>query len=447
MFWYEQVFCQNLHLGIHLRPIFAPFLRYAMQISANTTTADVLRLAQEAGLSTAWFVTLDGALRVSSEALAPIADFIRNSPDYVAHEGLFLEFDAELGAIYGAFVHSTVRGQAQGGTRMRQYDSLADVLTDGMRLAKGMTDKNACAGLWWGGGKGIIATVRNPREIVGAERETLFARYGRFVASLNGAYVTAEDMNTSPEDMRVIHANNRFCTCIPSEIGGSSNPSAATALGVFKGMTATLHFVFGKDATFAGKHIVLQGAGNVGGRLLDHLAAAGARLSVFEPNAATREAFSAKYPESVVKFIEADEVYDTEADIFSPNAIGGILTADTIARLRVKAVAGGANNQLQFPVEDAQRLKARGIAYVPDFIINCMGIVNCANEQYGYIASDIEPQSNNVYDRVLEILEGAANQDITTYAFANQLALQLGAQPHPIFGHRGIRLIKQYVGN
>lgn len=416
-----------------------------MQITTTLSTLEVLQLAQTAGIRDAWFVTLNGSLRASHEALAPVADFIRTSPDYVAHEGLFLQFDPELGAIYGAFVHSTVRGQAQGGTRMRQYDTLADVLTDGMRLAKGMTDKNACAGLWWGGGKGIISTVRAPREFVGAERETLFARYGRFVASLNGAYITAEDMNTSPEDMRVIHANNRFCTCIPSEIGGSSNPSAATALGVFKGMTAALHVVFGNDATFAGKHIVLQGAGNVGGRLLDHLAAAGARLSVYEPNAATREAFSAKYPESQVKFIEADEVYDIEADMFSPNAIGGILTADTIARLRVKAVAGGANNQLQFPVEDAKRLQARGIAYVPDFIINCMGIVNCANEQYGYIAGDIEPQSNNVYDRVREILEGAAAQGITSYAFANQLAEKLGAVPHPIFGHRGIRLIQQYV--
>jgi len=416
-----------------------------MQLNSSLSPAEFIRIAAAHGIVDGYFITQNGQLLASSPVLEHLAGFVSASPDYAAHEGIFFRVDAAHQAAYFAFVHSTVRGQAQGGTRMKQYDTVADIFTDGMRLAKGMTDKNACAGLWWGGGKGVIYTVANPRELAGAARDAVFAKYGRFVASLKGTYVTAEDMNTTPEDMRTIHANNRFCTCIPSDIGGSSNPSGATALGVFKGMTAALHYVYGKNAAFEGKHIVLQGAGNVGGRLLGHLAAARARLSVHEPSEAGREALRAQYTEEQVRFISAEEVFTTEADFFSPNAIGGILTEATIAKLKVRIIAGGANNQLQFPVEDAHRVLARGMVYVPDFIINCMGIVNCANEQYGYLSADIEPQSDRVYDRVYEILVGAAQQGTTTYSYANQLAEQLGQEPHPVFGHRGVRLIKQMV--
>ena len=416
-----------------------------MQTNFQQTPMQFLQHCVANGISRGYFVTLDGKLQSSHPALDAAATFIQHSPDYVAHEGIFFQVDAAAEAIYCAFVHSTKRGQAQGGTRMRQYDTMADILTDGMRLAKGMTDKNACAGLWWGGGKGIIYTAKDPRQVSGDHRTHIFTEYGKFVASLGGCYITAEDMNTSPEDMRVIHANNRFCTCIPVECGGAGNPSGATALGVFKGVLAANDFVFGKESGLKGKHIVLQGAGNVGGRLLDYLAAAGAKISVFEPNEQTRTHFEATYSREQVRFIAAEEVFTTEADIFSPNAIGGILTAETIAQLKVKVVAGGANNQLQFPIEDAERIRAKGIAYVPDFIINCMGIVNCANEQYGYLAEDIEPQTERVYARVYEILAGAAQQQITTYAFANQLATQLGQEEHPIFGHRGLRIIRHAI--
>ncbi len=190
-------------------------------IQANPSVFIDAMLGQ--GITKGYFVFQDGQMQASSPTFQELTNFIGNSPDYHEHEGIFWQIDAESKSLYVAAIHRSNRGAGQGGTRMKQYNTLADLFTDALRLAKGMTDKNACAGLWWGGGKSVIHPSQNPGALQGKERAAVFAEFGRFIASLNGVYVCAEDMNTTPEDMRVIHANNRFCTCVPQEIGGSAN--------------------------------------------------------------------------------------------------------------------------------------------------------------------------------------------------------------------------------
>ena len=345
------------------------------------------------GIKRGYFITQNGSLLCSHPELEEIAQFIRQSSDYQQHEGLFFEANESSNALFIAGVHNTTRGAGQGGTRFKQYQSVKEIFTDVMRLAEGMTYKNACANIWWGGGKGVVFTSNAPITASNQDRVNIFAQYGRFVASLNGCYITAEDMNTTPEDMRVIHSNNRFCTCVPQEIGGSANPSQFTARGVFQGMLAGVRKVWGTEATIKGKKVLVQGAGSVGGHLIDEIIANGGLVTLFEPNATTIEKLKSKYNSNILE-VESDynRFLSTEADVFSPNAIGGILNDESIPLLKVKLVSGGANNQLLLPLKHASMLLERGIGYTPDFIVNCMGIINCANEQYGYLLSDIEKQ-------------------------------------------------------
>lgn len=424
-----------------------------MAVNLATLTPDeFVANMLESGITRGYFTFIDGEFHSSHEALASLADFVKNSPDYSEHEGIFFQADEETGCLFLAGVHRTNRGAGHGGTRFKQYETVNEMFSDVMRLSKGMTDKNACAELWYGGGKAIIYAPDAPRNYKGAAREQIFANYGRFIASLNGVYITAEDMNTSPDDMAVIHANNRFCTCLPVEIGGSSNPSAYTAHGVFRGLLAAVHFVDGKndstDTDLKGKHIIVQGAGNVGGRLINQLIECGAKVTVFDLDTDTKTALKTKYPaEQLTIHEDGNSLYAIEADVFSPNAIGAILNDTTIPMLNVKIVAGGANNQLADPVKHANDLYNRGIAYVPDFIINRMGIVNCADEPNGYLPEDVEAAANNVYPAVYSLLADAKNLNHSPQFEAINLSEKLSRVNHPILGHRGVKIIKHIIAN
>lgn len=401
----------------------------------------------ESNITRGYFTFIDGKFHSSHTGLASLADFVQNSPDYNQHEGIFFQVDEPTKCLFLAGVHRSNRGAGHGGTRFKQYKTVEGMFSDVMRLSKGMTDKNACAELWYGGGKAIIYPPNNPRSYEGEAREQIFANYGRFIASLNGLYITAEDMNTSPEDMAVIHANNRFCTCLPVEIGGSSNPSAATARGVFRGLLAAIHFADGKsdenDTDLTGKHIIVQGAGNVGGRLINQLIECGAKVTVFDLRQETKEELVAKYPADQLSIHDdGDSLYGIEADVFSPNAIGAILNDTTIPMLNVKIVAGGANNQLADPVKHAQDLYNRGIVYAPDFIINRMGIVNCANEPHGYLASEVKQKADEVYPATYSILADAKAKNHSSQFEAIDLAEKMSRVDNPILGHRGLAIVK-----
>jgi leucine dehydrogenase len=239
---------------------------------------------------------------------------------------------------------------------------------------------------------------------------------------------------------------------LPVEIGGSSNPSAFTALGVFRGLVAAVHFVDGKKDTneinLTGKHIIVQGAGNVGGRLIDRLIGCGAKVTVFDLREETKAELKAKYPADQL-FIHDDgnSLYAIEADVFSPNAIGAILNDTTIPMLNVKIVAGGANNQLADPVKHANDLHERGIIYVPDFIINRMGIVNCSDELDGYLPDEVEAAADNVYPATYRLLEDAKKINHSPQFEAIDLAEKLSRVNHPILGHRGMKIIKHILAN
>ena len=419
---------------------------------ASLTPDAFVKTMLDAGITRGYFTFVDGQFHSSHADLATLADFIQHSPDYDQHEGLFFQVDEPTQCLFLAGVHRSNRGAGHGGTRFKQYPTIESMFADVMRLSKGMTDKNACAGLWYGGGKAIIYAPNDPRSYTGKAREAIFANYGRFIASLNGLYITAEDMNTSPEDMGIIHANNRFCTCIPNEFGGSSNPSAATARGVFRGLLAAVHCVDGKndasDTDLSGKHIIVQGAGNVGGRLIDQLINCGAKVTAFDLRQETKDQLRATYPaEQLTIHEDSDSLYEVEADVFSPNAIGAILNDTTIPKLKVKIVAGGANNQLEDPVKHAEDLHNRGILYAPDFIINRMGIVNCSNEPYGYLAEEVQDKADEVYPDTYHIFQDAKAKNHSPQFEALELAERLAKVEHPILGHRGKRIIEHIMNS
>lgn len=401
-----------------------------------------------AGASRAAFVrTAGGELASPEGALGDLARAIRAEPDFDDHEALFLAVGRDTGSLHTAVLHRTVRGQGAGGVRHWPYGSLRDCLRDGLRLSRGMGRKNALAGLWWGGGKGVIARRPGDGFRDALFRQTLYREYGTFVTSLRGLYVTAEDVGTTPPDMAEIFTRTRFTTCIPEAQGGSGNPSPATALGVVCAMEAALAHL--GQGTLTGKRVAMQGCGNVGRAMVGELLQRGvAGIVVAEIAAEHAEATRALYPGAAVtvRTVAAgdDSIVEEPADVFAPNALGAILSPRTIPRLACRIVCGAANNQLEDEARDSVALAARGITYVPDFVANRMGIVSCANEQYGSFPSDpsiqrhlgtTDPNSIHVITR--RILEDAAARGSTSTAAANALADALAREPHPIFPHRG----------
>ena len=398
----------------------------------------------------------ENRVRTSHTALQPIAEFLQNDRrDFNRHEGIFCQLSRSHDVVLAAFVHKTVRGQGAGGVRFWSYDTVEDFLRDGLRLAMGMTRKNALAGLWWGGGKGVILRsesldFRDPKV-----REAIFQEYGEFITSLKGCYVTAEDVGTFPTDMVNIFSRTRFVTCIPESLGGSGNPSIATARGVVKGMEAALHFL-GRE-TLAGKTVCVQGLGHVGTALVGFLFEKGVAKIIAsdifpERIEAAKKQFGDRPFEA--RLVQRDDlsILFEPCDIVSPCATGAILNERTIPQIRAKIICGAANNQLEDPDRDDALLMQRGIWYVPDFLVNRMGIVNCANEQYGYVDPDpaIERHLGNdwehsIFQSTLQVFRAAKSTGEPPGEVATRIADGLAEQPHPIFGHRGKQIIDSLI--
>lgn len=414
------------------------------------SVADFGALLDRANIWRAYALYENGGIRLSHEALEPVRAFLNDSRDFARHEAVFFERERRgLDTIFTAFVHDTRRGLAQGGLRLWKYDSMTDLLSDGLRLSQGMTRKNALAGLHWGGGKGIIALPPSAPGVeayktakYAEERKRLFEAYGRFVASLSGVYYTAEDMGTVTTDMNVLLANNRFTTCVGEDRGGSGNPSAHTAWGVFKSMQAAWQHLRGTDE-LNGVRVAVQGAGNVGAPLIEKLHQAGAKLIIGEFEPAIREKVRAQFPDAEV-LDDHGKIFDADAEIFAPCARGNVLNPDTIARLRVRLVCGAANNQLGDP-HDAELLHQKNILYVPDYVCNRTGIMNCADEWAGHLEEDIVHATERLYPDTLKVLRIAQEQGISPARAADDLADAAAAEPHPILGHRGLRIIRHLV--
>lgn len=292
-------------------------------------------------------------------------------PDFDDHEAVHLFRDAGSGLTAIVAIHSRALGPAGGGTRFWHYADKADAITDALRLSRGMSYKNAMAGLNMGGGKAVILA-----DATGTKSPEMLAAFARAVESLGGAYVTAQDVGMSAADMIALRMETAHVMGLPSAAGkAGGDPGPSTALGVFLGVKAAVAHALGKTS-LAGVHIAIQGVGSVGGGLARHCAAAGARLTLADRNGEHAKALAA---ELGAQTVPSDAILSLDADVISPCALGAVLTEESIARISAPIIAGGANNQLATP-EDGDRVQARGILYAPDYVINAGGIINVALE-------------------------------------------------------------------
>ena len=324
------------------------------------------------------------------------------------HERVVEAIDEAAGYHGIVAIHSTKLGPAVGGTRVWPYKSFDEALTDALRLSRGMTYKAALAGLPFGGGKSVI--IAESRKM---DRESVFRAHGRFINHFNGQYITGEDVGTTPADMELVRQETPYAAGLAHKSG---DPSPFTAHGVFRAMQAAA-FHRWKSANLTGRAVAIQGCGSVGYQLARELHKAAARLMVTDIDSA-RAARVAK--ELGAKQIQPDKIFDADAEILAPCALGGILNDETIPRLRVALVCGAANNQLG---EDrhAEALEARGILYVPDYVANAGGIINGAQEM-GRAPVDSNAAIEAIYDTVLQILAMAASQHIAPARAADRLA-------------------------
>ncbi|MAN75539.1 MAG: amino acid dehydrogenase [Henriciella sp.] len=334
-------------------------------------------------------------------------------PSFDGHEGVHMFEDAASGLKAIIAVHSTALGPAAGGCRMWNYDTGEEALRDALRLSKGMSFKNAMAGLPLGGGKAVI--WGNSK--TGKSKE-LFEAFGRAINSLNGSYYTAEDVGISPQDMQIVATQTEYVAGLDQGDAASGDPSPITALGVYRGIKASAKRAFGSDS-LEGRTIAVQGVGHVGGYLCDHLAEEGAHLIITDIDQDLLKAVSER---TGAKIVASDEIYDQDVDIFSPNALGAVINPETLPRLKAKVVAGGANNQLAIAEMDAA-LRDRGILYAPDYVINGGGIINVAAEISGaYSRNWVMGKLNILIETLGEVLDEAKDRNAPTNEVAEKIA-------------------------
>ena len=337
------------------------------------------------------------------------------------HESLHYFHDPATGLKAIVAVHSTALGPGAGGTRRWVYSSDADALTDVLRLSRGMTYKNAVAGLKFGGGKAVILGSDNA-----PKSPELFRAFGRFVGSLGGRYITAEDVGCSVDDMRYVREETEYVSGLPQsgkDAGG--DPSPWTALGCFQGIEAAVEARFGADSV-KGLRVAVQGAGgHVGFFLCRMLHEAGAELFVSDVNDEHLKKVTDEMPATVVA---PGELLFADVDILAPCALGNILTSTTIPKIRASIIAGGANNQLSTP-RDGARLAERDILYAPDYVINAGGIISVAAEYYGNRSEDdVRADVGRIKDRLVEIFRQAKDTGRPTNELADELARRLVAE-------------------
>jgi leucine dehydrogenase len=330
------------------------------------------------------------------------------------YEGVWRCQDPESGLRALVAVHDTTLGPALGGLRMWPYGSWDDAVTDVLRLSRGMTYKSAVADTGLGGGKSVI--LGNPKT---DKSEALFRAMGRFIDTLKGTYITAEDVGTAVEDMVQVRKETRWVTGLPREMGSSGDPSPWTALGTFKGIRACLEEVFG-DGDLRGRTVAIQGCGHVGIFLAKLLQEAGAKLVVADiAREKVREAVQATGAEAV----SPEEILSVPCDVLAPCALGAVFHDETIPRLRTKIVAGAANNVLLREVH-GRRLKEAGILYAPDYVINAGGIINVSIEvePQGYAPERSRKKVDNIYFALKRVFEIAKTEGISTNEASNRLA-------------------------
>lgn len=321
--------------------------------------------------------------------------------------------DSGLKAIIG--IHNTTLGPSLGGTRMWNYQSEWEALNDVLRLSRGMTYKSAISGLDLGGGKAVI--IGDSKKDKNPELIKAFARY---VDSLSGRYITAEDVGTTTADMDLIHSITPHVTGISETLGGSGNPSPVTAYGVFMGLKAAVKFKYDSD-DLNGKKVLVQGVGNVGETLVKHLTENGAVVQITDISEERLNEVSKKYGAQI---FSGTDIYSADIDIYSPCALGATINDEALERLKAKVIAGAANNQLAIEAVHGKKLQEKGIVYAPDFLINAGGIINVFGEIAHYDSGEAMKRTENIYNTTLEVLHFAKEHNITS----NQAAMKKAEQ-------------------
>lgn len=340
------------------------------------------------------------------------ADPVFGQASFNDHEQIVFCHDKDTGlkAIIG--IHNTVLGPALGGTRMWKYTNEWEALNDVLRLSRGMTYKSAISGLNLGGGKAVIIgdakTDKTPEMMV---------KFGQFIHSLSGKYITAEDVGTTTPDMDLIRDVTPYVTGISEARGGSGNPSPVTAYGVYMGMKAAAKQQFGSDS-LAGKKVLVQGTGHVGETLIDYITKEGGIVFISDINEAKMQEVSAKYGATIY----SGDIYSADVDIYAPCALGATVNDETISKLKAKVIAGAANNQLANEQVHGKMLQEKGILYAPDFLINAGGIINVYAEIVKYDKAEAMRRTENIYNTTLEIFNFAAANGITTQQAAMSIA-------------------------
>lgn len=310
--------------------------------------------------------------------------------------------DTGLKAIIG--IHNTVLGPALGGTRMWAYKNEWEALNDALRLSRGMTFKAAITGLNLGGGKAVIIgdsrTQKTPE---------LMKRFGEFVHSLSGRYITAEDVGMETSDMDLVRTVTPYVTGISESQGGAGNPSPVTAYGVFMGMKAACKFKYGSD-DMEDRKVLVQGIGHVGESLVEYLTDEGATVIIDDINTERLNDVSKKYGALIY---EGNDLYSEDVDVYAPCALGATINDETIYKIKAKVIAGAANNQLADEGKHGSILQEMGIVFAPDFLINAGGIINVYAELEGYGKTEIMRKTENIFNTTLEILENSKSNNIT----------------------------------
>jgi leucine dehydrogenase len=325
------------------------------------------------------------------------------------HEQVLIARDADTGYHGIIAIHSTALGPAVGGTRFWNYATEDDALTDCLRLSQGMTYKTALAGLPLGGGKSII--IGNS---AAPNREALLRAHGRFVDTLQGRYITAEDVGTSPADMEILRLETQH---VAGLLGRSGDPSPFTARGVFRAIQASSKFLRNSD-DLSGSTVAIQGCGHVGYNLAKWLHEAGAKLIVADIN---KDNVTRLVDEFDAETVHPSEIFSVPADIFAPCALGGVINDETIPQLKVQIVAGAANNQL-LEERHGTMLRDRNILYAPDYVANAGGVLNGCVEVLGWEADHALRKVDEIYETILRIFESAQAGGITTNQAADRLA-------------------------
>lgn len=328
------------------------------------------------------------------------------------HEEVIFCHDPNVGLKAIIAIHNTALGPALGGTRMWNYKTEDEALIDVLRLSKGMTYKAAAAGLNLGGGKAVI--IGDPKT---QKTEGLFRAFGQFVNSLNGKYITAEDVGTSVKDMEYIYMETPWVTGIPKEFGGSGDPSPYTAHGVLMGVKASAKEKFNTDS-LKGLRVAVQGLGNVGSNLVKYLVEEGAKVIVADIDQARVKRMNDQFG---VEAMAPDQIVFADCDILAPCALGAVVNDQSIGKIKAKAICGGANNQLS-EARHGDQLRELGILYAPDYVVNAGGLMNVFVELEGYSPERAFEKTRDVYDNVLKVFEIAKRDGVSTHVAADRLA-------------------------